>query len=100
MHCGINRKVTHADGTFGVVKNCPETRSFSKQCTFHIYLDTVRSYCRISLLLLVFEYYWHRVRKMFGMTIRYLIPRPTLPSFDASRFTPCATVSNEQWPIG
>jgi len=31
MHCGINQKVKHADGTFGVVKSYLKTLSSSNQ---------------------------------------------------------------------
>ena len=85
MHCGINQKVKHADGTFGVVKNYLKIQRSSNQCTFHIYQSTVRSYYRSSLLPLVSEYYWHQVKKMFRMTRRYLIPRSSLPTFHVSR---------------
>ena len=85
MHCGINQKVKHADGTFGVVKNYLKIQRSSNQCTFHIYQNIVRSYYRSSLLPLVSEYYWYQVKKMFGMTRRYLIPRSSLPTFHVSR---------------
>ena len=70
MHYDINQKVKHADGTFGAVKTYLKIQRSSNQCTFRIYPNTVRRYYRSSLLPLVSEYYWHQVKKMFGMTYR------------------------------
>ena len=86
MHCGINLKMKHADGTFGAENIYLKTQRSSNQCTFRIYPNSVRSYCRISVLPLGSEYYWHRGKRMFGMTHRYFMPRSTLLTFHVSRF--------------
>jgi len=86
MDCGICQKEIHADGTFGVVKSYLKTLSSSNQCTYRIYPDTVCSYYHTSCLPLASEYYWHRVKKMFGMTHHSLRPRSTLPTFYVSGF--------------
>ena len=67
-------------------KNDLKTQHFSNRCTFRIYQNIVCSYCRISLLPLGSEFYWHRIKRMLGMTHRCLIARSTLPTFYVSCF--------------